>query len=296
MARPFRMMGVVNVTPDSFSDGGLYLDAGAAIAHARELVGEGAEIVDVGGESTRPGAEPVSAEEELRRVLPVVEGIAAGNRTPTGPQISIDTSKAAVARACIEAGATLVNDVSALRGDPEMAGIVAQSGVECCLMHMRGEPRTMQADPRYEDVVDDVRAFLEERMAYAVGEGMREERIMLDPGIGFGKTLAHNLALLARLDELASLGRPLVVGTSRKSFIGRILADAAGRERAAGGERAAAGDDRHERARVRARGERVPGARGRAGARCAERGGCYVALNGRGTPVGDARGSRRARR
>jgi dihydropteroate synthase len=223
-------MGVVNVTPDSFSDGGLYLDADAAIAHALELVGEGAEIVDVGGESTRPGAEPVSAEEELRRVRPVVEGIAAGNRTPTGPQISIDTSKAAVARACVEAGATLVNDVSALRGDPEMAGFVAQSGAECCLMHMRGEPRTMQADPRYGDVVDDVRAFLEERMVYAVGEGVREERIMLDPGIGFGKTLAHNLALLARLDELASLGRPLVVGTSRKSFIGRILADAAGRE------------------------------------------------------------------
>jgi dihydropteroate synthase len=230
MALPFRMMGVVNVTPDSFSDGGLYLDAGAAIAHARELVGEGAEIVDVGGESTRPGAEPVSAEEELRRVLPVIEGIAAGNRTPTRVQISIDTSKVAVARACVEAGATLVNDVSALRGDPGMAGFVAQSGVECCLMHMRGEPRTMQADPRYGDVVDDVRAFLEERMVYAVGEGVREERIMLDPGIGFGKTLAHNLALLARLDELATLGRPLVVGTSRKSFIGRILADAVGRE------------------------------------------------------------------
>ena len=222
-------MGVVNVTPDSFSDGGLFLDAGAAIGHARELVGEGADIVDVGGESTRPGAEPVSAEEELRRVLPVIEGIVAGDRTPTHPQVSIDTSKASVARACIAAGATLVNDVSALRGDPEMAGIVAESGVECCLMHMRGEPRTMQADPRYDDVVDDVRAFLEERMAYAVGAGVREERIMLDPGIGFGKTLAHNLALLARLDELTSLGRPLVVGASRKSFIGRILADDAGR-------------------------------------------------------------------
>jgi dihydropteroate synthase len=218
-------MGVVNVTPDSFSDGGLFLDAGAAIAHARELIGEGAEIVDVGGESTRPGAEPVSAQEEVRRVLPVVEGVGAAE---TGAQVSIDTSKAAVARACIEAGATLVNDVSALRGDPEMVGLVAQGGVECCLMHMRGEPRTMQADPRYDDVVDDVRAFLEERMAYAVREGVREERIMLDPGIGFGKTLAHNLTLLRRLDELASLGRPLVVGTSRKSFIGRVLADAAG--------------------------------------------------------------------
>jgi dihydropteroate synthase len=166
----------------------------------------------------------VSAEDELRRVLPVVEGIAAAD---TGAQVSIDTSKASVARACVEAGATLVNDVSALRADPEMVGLVAESGAECCLMHMRGEPRTMQTDPRYEDVVDDVRAFLEERMVYAVREGVSEEKIMLDPGIGFGKTLAHNLALLARLDELASLGRPLVVGTSRKSFIGRILADAA---------------------------------------------------------------------
>jgi dihydropteroate synthase len=220
-------MGVVNVTPDSFSDGGLYLDAQAAIAHARELIGEGAEIVDVGGESTRPGAEPVSAEEELRRVLPVVEGIVAAS---AGAQVSIDTSKAAVARACIAAGATLVNDVSALRADPEMAALVADRGAECCLMHMQGEPRTMQADPRYEDVVDDVRAFLEERMAYAVAQGVREERILLDPGIGFGKTVAHNLTLLRRLDELCALGRPLVVGTSRKSFIGRVLADAAGQD------------------------------------------------------------------
>lgn len=218
-------MGVVNVTPDSFSDGGLFLDADAAIAHARELVGEGADIVDVGGESTRPGAEPVSAEEELRRVLPVVEGVVAAS---ADAQVSIDTSKAPVARACLHAGATLVNDVTALRADPDMAALVAASGAECCLMHMRGEPRTMQADPRYGDVVDDVRAFLEERMAYAVARGVREERIMLDPGIGFGKTVAHNLTLLRRLDELTSLGRPLVVGTSRKSFIGRLLADAAG--------------------------------------------------------------------
>jgi dihydropteroate synthase len=218
-------MGVVNVTPDSFSDGGLYLDASAAIARARELAAEGADIVDVGGESTRPGAEPVSAAEELRRVLGVIEGIAAAG---ADLRISIDTSKAPVARACVDAGATLVNDVTALRGDSQMAALVAESGAECCLMHMRGEPRTMQADPRYDDVVDDVRAFLEERMAHAVREGVREERIMLDPGIGFGKTLAHNLALLARLDELTSLGRPLVVGTSRKGFIGRILADAAG--------------------------------------------------------------------
>jgi dihydropteroate synthase len=218
-------MGVVNVTPDSFSDGGLFLDASAAIAHARELVAEGADIVDVGGESTRPGAEPVSAEEELRRVLPVVEGISAADARTV---VSIDTSKAQVARSALGAGASIVNDVSALRADPEMAGVVADSGCECCLMHMLGEPRTMQADPRYGDVVDDVRAFLEERMTYAVREGVRERRIMLDPGIGFGKTVAHNLALLRRLDELASLGRPLVVGTSRKSFLGRIVADAVG--------------------------------------------------------------------
>ncbi len=235
-------MGVVNVTPDSFSDGGLFIDARAAISHAHELVGEGADIVDVGGESTRPGAEPVSADEELRRVLPVVEGIVAsglaGSRmveseiaagvSPTRPQISIDTSKASVARAALDAGASLVNDVSAFRADPDMAGLVAGSGCECCLMHMLGDPRTMQADPQYGDVVDDVKAFLEERMAYAVREGVREERIMLDPGIGFGKTTAHNLTLLRRLDELSTLGRPLVIGTSRKRFLGRVQADAAG--------------------------------------------------------------------
>jgi dihydropteroate synthase len=218
-------MGVVNVTPDSFSDGGLFLDPVAAIAHGLELVDEGAEILDVGGESTRPGAEPVGAAEELRRVLPVVEGLAA--QTPL--TISIDTSKASVARAALEAGASLVNDVTALRGDPEMVAVVAQSGAECCLMHMRGEPRTMQQAPRYDDVVADVKAFLEERLAFAVVEGVAEERVLLDPGIGFGKTLAHNLELLRRLGELAALGRPLVVGTSRKSFLGRLLADAAGR-------------------------------------------------------------------
>jgi dihydropteroate synthase len=216
-------MGIVNVTPDSFSDGGLFLDARAAISHAHELVGEGADILDVGGESTRPGAELVSVDDELRRVLPVVEGVA-----DVDAQVSVDTSKAAVARAALDAGASLVNDVSAFRTDPEMAGLVADSGCECCLMHMLGDPRTMQTDPRYEDVVDDVRSFLEERMAYAVREGVREERIMLDPGIGFGKTVAHNLELLRRLDELSALGRPLVVGTSRKRFLGRIQADAAG--------------------------------------------------------------------
>ncbi|HYM45182.1 MAG TPA: dihydropteroate synthase [Solirubrobacteraceae bacterium] len=227
---PFRVMGVVNVTPDSFSDGGLFMDAGAAIAHARGLVAEGADIIDVGGESTRPGAEPVSADEELRRVLPVLEGIAAGSWTSARPRLSIDTSKAPVARAAIDAGAHVVNDVSALRADPAMVGLVVDSGVECCLMHMLSEPQTMQSDPRYGDVVDEVKAFLEERLSFAVREGVREERIMLDPGIGFGKTVAHNLALLRRLGELTSLGRPLVVGTSRKSFIGRILADAAGED------------------------------------------------------------------
>ncbi len=225
MTAPYRLMGVVNVTPDSFSDGGSFLRVDAAVAHGRRLVGEGAHFVDVGGESTRPGAEPVSAQEELRRVAPVVAGLA---QVGGGARISIDTSKATVARAAIDAGATLVNDVSALRGDPEMAGVVADSGVDCCLMHMLGEPRTMQQEPRYGDVVDEVRAFLEQRLSFAVGEGIAEERVMLDPGIGFGKRLEHNLALLARLGELASLGRPLVVGTSRKSFLGRILADAAG--------------------------------------------------------------------
>jgi dihydropteroate synthase len=233
-------MGIVNVTPDSFSDGGLFLDAGAAVAHAERLAREGADILDVGGESTRPGAEPVSAQEELRRVLPVVEGIAAMRShaaPPDGPartdahaapQISIDTSKASVARAALEAGASLVNDVSALRADPEMAAVVADAGAECCLMHMLGEPGTMQRDPRYSDVVDEVMAFLSERLQAAVREGISEELIMLDPGIGFGKTAAHNLELLDRLDELTALGRPLVVGTSRKSFLARVIDGAGG--------------------------------------------------------------------
>jgi dihydropteroate synthase len=219
MAEPFRVMGIVNVTPDSFSDGGLFLDADAAIEHGLALVGEGADIVDVGGESTRPGAEPVAAERERERVQPVVEGLAAAR---SRAQISIDTSKASVAQAALSAGADIVNDVTALRGDAEMAGVIADAGVECCLMHMLGEPRTMQRDPRYEDVVDEVKAFLSERLEFAVREGVSEERVMLDPGIGFGKTVAHNLELLRRLDELAALGRPLVIGTSRKTFIGVI--------------------------------------------------------------------------
>ena len=233
----FRLMGIVNVTPDSFSDGGRFLQAEAALAHGLQLIDEGAQIVDVGGESTRPGAEPVGAEEELRRVHPVVEGIAAAMSDRSADrraQISIDTSKASVARAALDAGATLVNDVTALRGDPRMAALVAESGADCCLMHMLGEPRTMQAEPRYGDVVDDVKAFLLARMEFAVGEGVAEDRILLDPGIGFGKTLAHNLELLRRLGELVELGRPVVIGTSRKSFLGRLAAAPEGSQRLAG--------------------------------------------------------------
>jgi dihydropteroate synthase len=211
-------MGVVNVTPDSFSDGGLFLDARAAVAYARGLVEEGAAIVDVGGESTRPGSEGVSLDEELRRVEPVLE------RLQDVP-VSIDTSKAEVARRAAALGAVMVNDVTALRGDPELAGVVAASGSYVCLMHMLGEPRTMQDDPRYDDVVSEVAAFLEERVSFAVEAGIPEERICVDPGIGFGKTVEHNLELVARLDEIAALGRPVVVGASRKRFLGRVLGD-----------------------------------------------------------------------
>jgi dihydropteroate synthase len=214
---PFTIMGVVNVTPDSFSDGGSFDDAAAAIAHGRRLVAEGAAILDVGGESTRPGAEPVPVALELDRVIPVIEGLAS-----TGAQLSVDTMKLAVAEAALDAGATYVNDVTAFRHDPELAALVADRGADCCLMHMLGEPRTMQRDPRYDDVVGDIKAFLQERMAAAVAAGVAEERIQLDPGIGFGKTIEHNLELLRRLDELVAIGRPLVIGTSRKSFLGRI--------------------------------------------------------------------------
>ncbi len=219
MPAPFRIMGIVNVTPDSFSDGGRYLDVQAALAHARELEAEGAAILDVGGESTRPGAEPVETDEELRRVVPVIEALTAGG---TGAQISIDTVKLAVARAACAAGASYVNDVTAFRHDPELAGFVAASDLDCCLTHMRGEPRTMQHDPRYDDVVSEVKAFLEERMAFAVAEGVPEERIQLDPGIGFGKTTEHNLELLRRVGELVALGRPVLIGVSRKTFLGTL--------------------------------------------------------------------------
>jgi dihydropteroate synthase len=215
----FELMGIVNVTPDSFSDGGRFLDPRRAIAHAEALAAEGAAILDIGGESTRPGAEPVPAAEELRRVIPVIEGL---RETGAPIRISIDTSKAVVARAALDAGAEIVNDVTALRGDPEMAGLVADHAGPVCLMHMLGEPRTMQTDPRYDDVVSEVTAFLEERLAVAVAAGIDESRIWLDPGIGFGKTVSHNLELLDRVGELVALGRPVVIGTSRKSFLGRI--------------------------------------------------------------------------
>jgi dihydropteroate synthase len=211
-------MGVLNVTPDSFFDGGLFVELEAAFARAEQMAAEGADVIDVGGESTRPGAEPVSADEELRRVVPVLERLAEKLETP----LSIDTSKAAVARSALEAGASFVNDVTALRGDPEMAAVVADAEAQLCLMHMRGEPRTMQEDPRYGDVVSEVRAFLEQRLAFAVGEGVAEDRIWLDPGIGFGKTLDHNLELIRRLGEIAAIGRPVVVGASRKRFIGAL--------------------------------------------------------------------------
>jgi dihydropteroate synthase len=212
-----RIMGILNVTPDSFSDGGEWFDFDEAVQHGRTLVAEGADILDVGGESTRPGAAPVALDEELRRVVPVIRVL-----REVGAQLSVDTMKLTVAEAAVDAGATFVNDVTAFRHEPELAGFVADRGCDCCLMHMLGEPRTMQDDPRYDDVVDDVRAFLEERAEFAVGEGVREERIMVDPGIGFGKTLDHNLELLRRLDEIVAVGFPVVVGTSRKSFLGRL--------------------------------------------------------------------------
>src|SRR5215207_1132489 len=215
------VMGVVNVTPDSFSDGGLYLDVDAAVDHGHELARDGAAILDVGGESTRPGADEVPEAEEIERVVPVVERLAQASGADA-PRVSIDTRKPRVAEQALQAGARIVNDVSAFRHAPEIAGMVASAGAHCCLMHMLGDPRTMQEDPRYDDVVSDVKAFLEERLAFAVAEGVPEENVWLDPGIGFGKTIDHNLELLRRLDEIVAIGRPVVIGTSRKSFLGKI--------------------------------------------------------------------------
>ena len=209
------VMGVINVTPDSFSDGGVHLHVEPAVTAAWGMLEAGAAIVDVGGESTRPGSTGVTAEEELARVEPVLADL-------DGGPVSIDTSKAQVARRALELGAELVNDVTALRGDPELAGVVAEAGCYLCLMHMRGEPRTMQEDPVYDDVVSEVKRFLEERLAAAVDAGVDERRICLDPGIGFGKTAAHNFELVRRLDELCALGRPVLVGFSRKSSLAAL--------------------------------------------------------------------------
>ena len=214
---PFELMGIVNVTPDSFSDGGEWFERDAAVTHGRALAADGASILDVGGESTRPHATPVAPEEELRRTEPVVRALAGA-----GPTVSIDTTKLVVAEAALAAGAGYVNDVTAFRAEPDMAGLVADRGARCCLMHMLGDPGTMQDDPRYDDVVDDVKAFLLGRAEFAVREGVREDRIDLDPGIGFGKTVAHNLALLRRTDEIVALGFRVVIGVSRKSFIHRL--------------------------------------------------------------------------
>jgi dihydropteroate synthase len=216
-ARP-SVMGVVNVTPDSFSDAGVHFQPPAAAAVALQMLDDGAAIVDVGGESTRPGSEGVDTEEELRRVVPVLESL-------NGCPVSIDTSKAEVARRALELGVELVNDVTALRSDPELAAVAAEADVYVCLMHMQGTPRTMQVAPTYDDVASDVAAFLEERLAFAVSQGVAEERICLDPGIGFGKTVDQNFELVRRLDVLLALGRPVLIGFSRKSSLGRILGD-----------------------------------------------------------------------
>jgi dihydropteroate synthase len=213
------IMGVVNVTPDSFSDGGRFLAADDALTQALALVREGAAIVDIGGESTRPGSEPVPAARELDRVLPVIEALA----DRIGVPISVDTTKAEVARGALAAGASLINDVSALRSDSGMIEVVAEAGCPVCLMHMKGQPKTMQDDPHYDNVVDEVLRFLEERISFAIANGLREDQLMVDPGIGFGKTVEHNLALLRDLHRFTTLGRPVVLGASRKRFLGAIL-------------------------------------------------------------------------
>ncbi len=214
------IMGVLNVTPDSFSDGGRFLDPGAAVAQAEALVAQGADLIDLGAESSRPGSEPVDETEELRRLMPVIEALAPRVAVP----LSIDTTKARVAQRALDAGACIVNDISALRFDPDMARVVATTGAGVVLMHMQGTPQTMQRTSQYDDVVSEVRAFLAARMAAAREAGIRPDQILLDPGFGFGKTVAHNLTLLARLDEVGALGRPVVAGVSRKAFIGQILA------------------------------------------------------------------------
>ena len=224
------LMGVVNVTPDSFYDGGKRFDSAKAVADALEMVDSGAEILDIGGESTRPGAQPVALEEELRRIVPVIRDLRKNSNVP----ISIDTYKEAVARAALDAGADIVNDISSLRFDPEMAPLVASENVPLILMHMQGVPRTMQLEPHYQDVVQEVQDFLAERILGAQEAGIAKRQIIIDPGIGFGKSLAHNLALLKNLGSFNSLGQPLLVGISRKAFIGKILNLAGPEERLEG--------------------------------------------------------------
>ncbi len=215
------VMGVINVTPDSFSDGGVHLDPGLAATAARRMIADGAALVDIGGESTRPGSEGVTVDEELRRVVPVLEQLAGA------VPVSIDTAKAEVAQRALDLGAVMVNDITAFRSDPALAEVCAENDTYVCLMHMQGEPRTMQIEPHYGDVVSEVAAFLEERLAFAVSHGISEERICLDPGIGFGKTVGHNVELLRRLDAIVALGRPVLIGVSRKSSLGKLAGDAA---------------------------------------------------------------------
>lgn len=224
------VMGIVNVTPDSFSDGGRFAQTEVAVEHGLRLAEEGADILDIGGESTRPGSDPVTLEEELRRVIPVIERL----RAATSAAISIDTLKAEVARQAVAAGAEIINDITALEGDPAMAEAAARSGAGVVLMHMQGTPRTMQRDPRYEDVVGEIRHYLAQRMAAAEAAGIAPEQIALDPGIGFGKTLKHNLEIFRRLGELLELGRPVLIGPSRKGFIGKLLGGAPVEERVEG--------------------------------------------------------------
>ncbi len=212
-------MGILNVTPDSFSDGGLFFDAETAVEHAEKMVAEGADIIDIGGESSRPGADPVSAEAEIDRVLPVIEKLAKTIKAP----ISIDTYKSSVARQAMDAGACIVNDITALQGDPDMAPVVAEAGVPIVLMHMRGTPTDMQLDPRYDSLISEIVSFLETRIQVAVDAGVSPDQIVVDPGIGFGKTVAHNLEIIRRLRDFKSLEKPILIGTSRKSFIGKVL-------------------------------------------------------------------------
>jgi dihydropteroate synthase len=213
------VMGILNVTPDSFSDGGLYTDTARAVERAREMAVQGADIIDIGGESTRPGAEPLTEEEELRRIIPVIERLAAESTTP----ISVDTYKASVAKTALKAGASLVNDISGLRFSPDMANVVADHGAALAIMHIKGTPRNMQQNPVYADVVGEVLQYLEEGIEIALKAGVDRGKILIDPGIGFGKTPEHNLTLLNRLSEFRVLGRPILIGTSRKRFIGTVL-------------------------------------------------------------------------